>query len=100
MTQSNRHAQNSEPKGEEMSRLHPSQASLATHLFAGTLLTLALALPSLTLAQVQLLPAPREAHFSGETPLPAALQVSVPGHDAEDEFAARDLEDAVKALPA
>ena len=83
-----------------MSRLRPSQASLAASLSAGTLLTLALAFPSLALAQVQLLPAPREAHFSGETVLAAAIQVSVPGHDAEDEFAARDLEEAVKGLPA
>jgi hypothetical protein len=67
---------------------------------AGTLLTLALAFPSPAVSQVQLLPAPREAHFSGEAALLAAIQVSVPSHDAEDEFAARDLEDAVKTLPA
>lgn len=54
------------------------------------------ALPTLAAAHVQLLPAPREAHFAGEAALPAAITVSVPGRDAEDEFAARDLEEAVK----
>jgi len=53
-------------------------------------------LPTLAVAHVRLLPAPREAHFAGETALPAAITVSVPGRDAEDEFAARDLEEAVK----
>jgi hexosaminidase len=43
-------------------------------------------------AEPHLLPAPREAHFGPATPLPAQIAVSVPGHDAEDEFAARDLE--------
>ena len=50
---------------------------------------------TLATAQVRLLPAPREAHFAGETPLPGKVQVSVPGHDAEDEFAAHDLEQAI-----
>jgi hexosaminidase len=47
-------------------------------------------------AQVRLLPAPREAHFDGKTSLPARIEVSVPGHDAGDEFAASDLLEAVK----
>ncbi len=55
----------------------------------------ALALSATVQAQVHLLPAPREAHFTGETPF-SALQINVPGHDAEDEFASRDLEEAVK----
>ncbi len=46
--------------------------------------------------QVQLQPAPREAHFDGSAALPATVVVSVPGRDAEDEFAARDLADALK----
>jgi hypothetical protein len=46
--------------------------------------------------QVHLLPAPREAHFGAATPLPAKIAVSVPGHDSSDEFAASDLEEAVK----
>jgi hexosaminidase len=60
-------------------------------LTAAALLVLA---PSLGHSQVRLLPAPREAHFSGETPLPERLSVEVIGHDAEDEFAAHDLEEA------
>ena len=59
--------------------------------------TLLFALPAFAVAQPRLLPAPREAHFAGETALPASIAVSVPGHDPEDEFAARDLEEAVKA---
>jgi hexosaminidase len=52
-------------------------------------------------AQVRLLPAPREAHFGQTADLPARVVVSVPGHDLQDEFAARDLEDGLKriALP-
>jgi hypothetical protein len=49
-------------------------------------------------AQVKLLPAPREANFGATADLPARILVAVPGHDAEDEFAARDLEDAIKRL--
>jgi hypothetical protein len=60
-------------------------------------LTLLFVLPALAAAQVRLLPAPREAHFAGETALPATIAISVPGRDAEDEFAGRDLEEAVKA---
>ena len=52
--------------------------------------------PSLPQAQVRLLPAPREAHFGAATPLPARIEVSVPGHDAEDEFAASDLKMQLK----
>ncbi len=48
--------------------------------------------------QVKLLPAPREASFGQTADLPARILVAVPGHDAEDEFAARDLEDAVKRI--
>ncbi len=48
--------------------------------------------------QVKLLPAPREANFGQTTDLPARVVVAVPGHDAEDEFAARDLEDAIKRI--
>ena len=48
--------------------------------------------------QIRLLPAPREAHFGETTDLPAKILVTVPGHDAEDEFAARDLESAIKLI--
>jgi hypothetical protein len=61
-------------------------------------LALLLLLPSLANSQVRLLPAPREAHFSGETALPTSIEVAVPGHDAEDEFAAADLREAAKPL--
>jgi hypothetical protein len=53
-------------------------------------------LPGVCAAQLRLLPAPREARFAGETALPAAIAVSVPGRDAEDQFAARDLEEAAR----
>jgi N-acetyl-beta-hexosaminidase len=48
-------------------------------------------------AQLHLVPTPREAHFSGETPSPSVIAVSVPGHDAEDEFAAKDLMEAFRS---
>ena len=67
----------------------------------GVLRLLALAaglglLPGLLMAQSapRLLPAPREAHFSGVVAISAGIRVEVPGRDAEDEFAARDLEEA------
>ena len=53
--------------------------------------------PALSAGQIRLLPAPREAHFAGETAVPETVTVSVPGHDAEDEFAAGDLEAAAQA---
>ena len=49
--------------------------------------------------QVHLLPAPREAHFGATAELPARIEVIVPGRAPEDEFAARDLENALKQLP-
>jgi hypothetical protein len=55
------------------------------------------AFSTLAVGQVKLLPAPREAHFSGEVALPASIAVSVPGNDADDQFAARDLETAATA---
>ncbi|MGD1107452.1 MAG: beta-N-acetylhexosaminidase, partial [Terracidiphilus sp.] len=45
-----------------------------------------------------LLPAPREAQLGQTTDLPDKILVTVPGHDAEDEFAAHDLEDALKRM--
>jgi hypothetical protein len=45
-----------------------------------------------------LLPAPREANFQQTTPLPDKILVAVPGHDPEDEFAAHDLEEAIKRI--
>ncbi len=49
-------------------------------------------------AQVRLLPAPREAHFGKTTDLPAKVVVAVPGHNAEDQFAGRDLEEAFQSV--
>ncbi|MGB8031911.1 MAG: beta-N-acetylhexosaminidase [Terracidiphilus sp.] len=60
-------------------------------LFAGCALGAAQTKPAL-------LPAPREANFGQTTPLPDKIVVAVPGHDAEDEFAARELEDALKRI--
>ena len=51
---------------------------------------------ALASGQVRLLPAPRDAHFSGETAV-ASMAVTVPGGDAEDVFAGHDLEAAAKA---
>lgn len=62
------------------------------------MLTLLYVLPVLAATQVRLLPSPREARFAGETALQAAITASVPGCDAEDECAGRDLEEAVKAV--
>ena len=43
-----------------------------------------------------LLPAPREAHWLGQLATVRQLQVEVPGRDAEDLFAAHDLEQAAR----
>ncbi len=48
--------------------------------------------------KVKLLPAPREVNFNQTADLPARILVEVPGHEAEDEFAASDLEDAIKHI--
>jgi hypothetical protein len=74
-----------------------AKAALLTRGAAGGTLALLFALPVLALAQVRLLPTPREARFAGEIAFPATIAVGVPGHDAEDEFAAHDLQEAVKA---
>jgi len=62
----------------------------------GALLAVLSALPLVAMAQPRLLPAAREATFSGETAFPGRVFVSVPGQDAEDKFAALDLQEAVK----
>jgi len=48
--------------------------------------------------QVKLLPVPREAHFDQLAELPDRIVVTVPVHNVEDEFAAHDLEDAIKRI--
>jgi hypothetical protein len=49
-------------------------------------------------AQVSLLPAPREVHLGEKAPLPAKIQVLVPGHDEADEFAADELRNAIRLI--
>ena len=49
-------------------------------------------------APVHLLPAPREANFGATVDLPSRIIVSVPVHNEQDEFAARDVEDALKSI--
>src|SRR5271156_4101076 len=77
-----------------MLRINWNKSLLAERSLFWTITTLLALTPSLAHSQVRLLPAPRESHFSGETPLPERLSVEVIGHDAEDEFAAHDLEEA------
>ena len=62
-----------------------------------TLLTITVGISVPASAQVHLLPAPREANFGATTPLGAIL-VSVPGHNEDDQFSAKDLEAAVKSV--
>src|ERR1700722_694644 len=97
MPKSNKYAQSSELEVVGMPRINQNQSSLKRTLLwtAATLLTLP---PSLAQSQVRLLPAPRDAHSSGEAPRPDRLSVDAIGHDAEDEFAARDLEETAKPL--
>ena len=77
-----------------MSRINRNKYSPLEHSFLWTVATLLLLGPSLARSQVRLLPAPREAHFTGEASLSNTIEVTVPGHDPEDEFAARDLHEA------
>ncbi len=77
-----------------MSRLCRSAASRLTPAF---LLLFALASSAPAVAQT-LLPAPRESHFGATVDLPARILVSAPGKTPEDEFAAKDLEDALGQL--
>ena len=71
-----------------------------TPLRIGAMLLALVAAPVFCFAQTQvkLLPAPREANFGQTADLPARVLIAVPGHEAEDEFAASDLEDAIKRI--
>jgi len=82
-----------------MPRLGPPYESLLVRAVICGMAALLFAPPALPASEPLLLPAPREAHFSGETLLPATVAVSVPGRAAEDEFVARDLEEALKQAP-
>ncbi len=79
-----------------MQRFTPSAKSSAPA--AAFLVLLCFAASSAAQTQIRLLPAPREARFGETTDLAAKILVTVPGHDAEDEFAARDLESAIKLM--
>jgi hypothetical protein len=81
-----------------MLHLHPKYTSSIVRSAVRGAVILSLTFPIQGLAQVHLLPAPREAHFGADAALPATVIVSVPGHDADDEFAARDLKDALKQM--
>jgi hypothetical protein len=85
---------NSRRKMEMPGRIRIRAAQKTRNVLCSALLLAAL--PALGAAEPRLLPAPRETRWTGETTLPAAITVTVPGHDSEDEFAGRDLEEAVK----
>jgi hexosaminidase len=81
----------------KMASLKQTKWSSAARLGMWGVLTILCGFSTLAMGQMRLLPAPREAHFAGETALPATIAVSVPGNDADDQFAGRDLEEAAKA---
>ena len=80
------------PKFHFLSSLSRAAACITAFLLAGSAFALAQ-------APVHLLPAPRETHFGQNVSLPDKIAVAVPGHDPQDEFAASNLEDALKDLP-
>jgi hypothetical protein len=96
MIASKSNAQSLELKAVSMTKLRPTSTFSAFRGSALGTLALLFVFSTLAAAQVRLLPAPREASFGPETPLPAKIAVSVPARDADDQFAARDLEEAVK----
>lgn len=61
---------------------------------------LATGLCAAAVAQPKLLPAPREAHWGQDTHLPDRIAVIVPGRDADDLFAAKDLQEFLGQAPA
>ncbi|MGB6742679.1 MAG: glycoside hydrolase family 20 zincin-like fold domain-containing protein [Terracidiphilus sp.] len=81
---------------------HPNRflASLASMIVVCAVAALVslLAPAAAAQAQVHLLPAPREANFGATADLPPRIVISVPVQNEQDEFAARDLEDAVKLI--
>jgi hexosaminidase len=84
-----------------MPRLHSLLHSSLRARTAQWLLASGLALSSIAAAQagIHLIPAPREAHFGASIDLPARIIVLAPVNSVEDEFAAKDLEEAAAALP-
>jgi hypothetical protein len=97
MTESEEHAQLLELKVVKMTKFYAKCAfMLLSRAAIGGVAALLFVFPALLASQIRLLPAPREAHFDGEISVPETVTVSVPGHDAEDEFAAGDLKEALK----
>lgn len=68
----------------------------AAVLLAVLLFSTGRTLQAQALLQPQLIPAPRQCHFSGSSAATSALVV-VPGDDPEDNFAAQNLERAMRA---
>jgi hypothetical protein len=84
-------------QGFERSSMHRFPAAISFVLLLSGLAAAAQSAPG----AARLQPAPREASFQGEIALPPTVSrlVIVPGRDAEDEFAARDLEAALETAP-
>lgn len=96
MTVSSLNAQNLELKGFTLRFFIRSAVALP---LSGASLVALLAAPfAVAQAPLHLLPAPREAHFSGTADLPPKILVVAPGRESEDEFAASDLDDAIKQM--
>jgi hypothetical protein len=64
---------------------------VARHRVWAACLSVTLGYSAAAPAEIHLLPQPREMQWSGKVDLPLTLDVKVPGHDAEDEFAAASL---------
>ncbi len=76
----------------------PSSAALVSALAVFSALVAVSSPPASAQVPVPLQPAPREAQWGTAVDLPARILISVPGRNAEDEFAANDLAGAVKQL--
>lgn len=74
-----------------MFRLHRRNICRAAKHLGTTAFLLMLSLP--VFAEVHLLPQPREVSLQNSTSITSGIRISVPGHDAEDEFAAKDLQE-------
>ena len=96
MTVSSLNAQNLELKGFTLRFF--IRYTVALPLSGASLVVLLAAPFAVAQAPLHLLPAPREAHFSGTADLPPKILVVAPGRESEDEFAASDLDDAIKQM--
>jgi hypothetical protein len=90
-------AQFVELKAGRMSIRSHFSSSVSLLVVLVVLLTLACGGSTWASAQVHLLPVPREANFGATTPL-GAIQVTVPDHNEDDLFAAKDLEAAARSI--